>query len=213
MATRKSDALLGLCGIVAPIFFVLTVVVASAFYPGYSHLTQAISELGGVDSPNPMIQNANFFLVGLLIVAFAFGLHRSIGSGKGSALGPTLLGIFGAVTVAQGFLPCDSGCEWVSTVGSLHNSTGLGSFLAVVAGIFVLSRRLLTDPDWEPYSAYSVITAVAGIVALISWIGIAKAARVESLNGVLQRVFVAIILLWIEIMAIRMFSLLRRSSA
>ncbi len=86
---------LSICGIAAPIIFAILMTVAGFLYEGYSHATQAGSELGGVEAQYPIVQNASFFIVGILFTTFAFGLHRGIGDGKGSRLGPVLVGIFG----------------------------------------------------------------------------------------------------------------------
>ncbi len=208
---NNAQKLLAVCGIAAPIIFAILMIVAGFLYEGYSHATQALSELGGVEAQYPIVQNANFFVFGILTVAFAFGLHRGIGDGQGSRLGPILVGIFGIITVAQAFLPCDPGCDFKSLIGALHNLTGLNSFLALCVGILVTSRRLKGDPNWQSYRGYSLITGVAALVSLVAWIGISKAAGVDAVNGVLQRVFIGIVFLWIEVVAIRLFRLSRRS--
>ncbi|MEE9202181.1 MAG: DUF998 domain-containing protein, partial [Dehalococcoidia bacterium] len=142
--------LLALCGIAAPIIFAVLVVVGGFIYEGYSHATQAISELGGVEAQYPIIQNVNFFVLGILVVAFAVGLHRGIGGGRGSRLGPVLVGVFGVVAgIGNAFLPCDAGCDFQSLTGTMHNLTGLGGFVALIAGIFLISRRLKGDPRWH----------------------------------------------------------------
>jgi hypothetical protein len=209
--SRNSQIMLSVCGIAAPVVFSLLLIVAGTQYAGYSHMTQAISELGGVDAARPLIQNANFFIAGVLVVAFTIGLHRNLGS-RLSALGASLVGAFGLVMVAHAFLPCDSGCEFVSTVGSVHNVTGLAGFLSAIAGVFVISRTFGVDPAWQSHRAYSVITAVAGLASLVLWIALAKVARIQILNGVLQRVFAAMIFMWIEVVAVRLFVLSRRAA-
>jgi len=209
--SRNSQIMLSVCGVAAPIVFSLLVIVAGTQYAGYSHMTQGISELGGVDAARPLIQDANFFMAGVLIVAFTIGLHRNLGS-RLSALGASLVGAFGLVMVAHSFLPCDSGCEFVSTVGSVHNVTGMAGFLSAIAGVFVISRTFGVDPTWKSYRAYSVITAVAGLASLVLWIALAKVARIQILNGVLQRVFAATIFMWIEVVAVRLFVLSRRAA-
>lgn len=105
-----------------------------------SHVTQAISELGGVEAQNPLIQNVNFFTSGVVIAAFALGLYRNLYGAARSALGTALVGGFGLVAVAHAFLRCDAGCEFVSTVGTLHNVTGLAGFVSVITGVFLISR-------------------------------------------------------------------------
>jgi len=36
----------------------------------------------------------------------------------------------------------------VSTVGSVHNVTGLAGFLSAIAGVFLISRTFGVDPNW-----------------------------------------------------------------
>lgn len=205
---------LALCGIAAPIVFVILVTVGGFIYEGYSHAIQAVSELGGVEAQYPLLQNTNFFVIGVLFIAFAFGLHRGIGGGRGSTLGPVLVGLFGVSSgLANAFLPCDPGCEFQSITGTMHNLTGLGGFIAAIAGIFVISRRLRGDPHWHSFHRFSWITGVAALVSLLLWIGVAKAAEIDSVNGLLQRLFIAVWFIWVEVMALRLFSLSRRSPA
>src|SRR3990170_1860649 len=89
--------LLAICGIIGPIFFTTVVVTLALLRPGYSHLAQAISELGEVGAPNAIVQDINFIMLGLLTLAFAFGLHRGIGARRGSKIGPALLAVFAVV--------------------------------------------------------------------------------------------------------------------
>lgn len=209
---NSTMGLLALCGIAAPIVFVTLVTFAAFLYPGYSHITQAVSELGGVEAKNPLIQNINFFLLGVLILAFAVGLHQGIDGGRGSKLGPVLMGFFGVSSgVANAVLPCDAGCEFQSLTGTLHNVTGLAGFLAAIVGMFVISRRLGQDLHWRSYQRYTLVSAAAALISLLLWIGVAKAAGVGSVNGVLQRLFIGVWLLWIEVTAIKLFWLSRRS--
>ena len=137
---------LALCGVAAPIVFGILATVARFTYQGYSHGTQAVSELGGVEAQYPLLQNANFFVIGVLFIAFAFGLYRGLGGGRGSTLGPVLVSIFGvSAGTGNAFLPCDPGCEFQSLTGTMHNLTGLGGFIAAIAGIFVISARIRGD--------------------------------------------------------------------
>ena len=64
-------------------------IIAGVLYEDYNHATQAVSDLGGVEAQYPIVQDANFFIVGIIFVAFTFGLHRGIDNAKGSRLGPT----------------------------------------------------------------------------------------------------------------------------
>ena len=208
---NNSIQYLALCGIAAPIVVAILVTVSGFIYEGYSHVTQAVSELGGVEAQYPLLQNANFFVMAVLFIAFAFGLHRGIGGGSGSILGPVLVGGFGfSAALGNAFLPCDPGCEFQTLTGTLHNLTGLGGFISAIAGIFVISRRIKRDPDWQSIYSFSWIAGIAVLFTLLLWIGIAKAAEVDSLNGLLQRLFVLAWFVWVEVMALRLFRISRR---
>jgi len=93
----------------------------------------------------------------------------------------------------------------------LHNVAGLTGFVAAIAGMFVISRRIILDSYWQVLYRFSWIFGIAALVSLVLWIGVAKAAEVCSVNGVLQRLFIGVRFIWVEVMAIRLFSLSSRS--
>ena len=203
---------LAICGISGPVIFAILVTISGSLYEGYSHLTQAVSELGGAGAQYPEVQNWNFLILGILVMAFALGLHR--GNVGGRKLGPVLIGVFGVSSgLANSVLPCDLGCEFQTLTGTLHNVTGLVGFVSAIAGIFVISRGLKGDPFWRRFHRFSLVVGFATLVSLLLWIGVAKAAEVDSLNGLLQRLFIGFWFLWVEVIAIRLFQLSRQSLA
>jgi hypothetical protein len=68
---RRAAAL----GIGSPVVFVLLVIVMGFIHPGYSHLTNFISDLGALDAPMPYVQRLNFFQFGMGITALAWALY------------------------------------------------------------------------------------------------------------------------------------------
>src|SRR5258707_939540 len=65
-------------GVGGPILFVLVFTLAGFLRPGYSPLSQAVSDLGV--GPNAWLQNANFVVFGLLLIAFAIGFYQGMRS-------------------------------------------------------------------------------------------------------------------------------------
>lgn len=211
---ERTLKVLALCGISGPIIFAILVTVAGFLYQDYSHLSQAISELGGVGAEYPLIQNANFLIIGVFIIALAYGLHRGNVGGQRPTLGPVLIGLFGVSSgILNAVFPCDPGCEFHSLTGTLHNVTGLAGFIAAITGMLVISKRLQGDTNWHNLSRFSLVAGVAALVSLLVWIGVGEAAEVESVNGLLQRLFVGVWFVWVEVMAIRLFQLSRQTSA
>ena len=186
---------LTVCGLAAPILFTIGVVFASSQYPGYSHLTQAISELGGVDAPSPQIQALNFCLAGILTIAFSIGLRTNTRLRTAAMC----LGAFGLMMIAHGLLPCDAGCAFVTWAGTAHNLFGIPGFLAGITGVWLCGRQA---PNGA-YRAFSFASAGLALAGFVLWIALAKAAELPWANGSLQRGFVAVLLVWMFVTACR----------
>jgi len=91
--------------------------------------------------------------------------------------------------------------------GLMHNATGLASFVAFVTGIFLVSTRFRHNPQLKAFFIPSRIAAVAAFIALVLWIAIGRIAGVESVNGLLQRLFVGIVLAWTGLASILIWRL------
>ncbi len=191
------------CGIASPILFVTLLLVAGLLRPGYSHVTQPISELGQIGTPNAIIQDANFVLTGLLIIPFAVGLHRGIDQGRGSKIGPTLLLVFAVTGVLVGTI--------FPLPDPLHVPVSLIGFIAMIIGIFAIYRRLRRAGQWQGYGSYSLATG-AVLVVLFFLTGIGGQGILAPWFGLLQRLFAAPLFLWIEVIALRLYMLPNRSS-
>ncbi len=195
-----------LCGVIAPILFTLIVTILGFLRPSYSHVSNTISELGSPGAPNAIVQDANFLVNGLLITAFAFGLRRGIPAAK-SSRGPALIGALGVVSfVGNAFLPISGAGSAATTTQAIidvtHISTAIAGFIAFIIATFVFSRLFRKDSMWQGYGTYSRVSGVLATIFLLSFI-LAEAAQ-SNLIGVIQRLFVGVMLLWIEVMAIRL---------
>jgi len=200
---EKHQKILAICGIIAPIIFAIIVIIAGLLRPDYSHLTNFVSELGAVGAPNAIMQRINFVLVGILIVAFTFGLHRGIGEGKGSIIGPLLIAIFGLSAVVSGIFSTDP-IQPGSFSDTMHSmSSAIGSTAAIIA-FFIIPIRLEQDILWRRYRYLSIVIAVVAIVVSVVGTGL---LGVLGAPGLAQRLFMAVLFLWIEVMAIRLFQI------
>jgi len=205
MSPTYSDRLvrpLALCGVTGPVLMLVLWTLASLMRPGYNQLNQYGSELG--TGPNAIIMNANFVVTGLLITAFAVGLFRNIKGGRWPGIGSTLLGIFGVAEATGGFFPCDPSCPIAAQSLSqlAHYVDAVVAFVALAFAPLLVSRGLNHDSYWQGYRPYSLITGVAAI-GLFS---IFSAASLGYLGfvGLLQRLFLAVPFVWIEVMATKL---------
>lgn len=200
-------SVLAFCGIIGPIIYAIVLIILGLLRPGYSHITQSMSELGEVGGPNAFIMNTiGFPLLGLLLVAFAFGLHRGISEGKGSILGPSLVVLSGVGLVGSGIFPCDQGCVDVTIISKIHSISATIAAFAMIFAAFAISYRVRNDHLWEDYHLYSLLT---GVVTAI----VASAYMVfEPWLGVFQRLSMGLSLLWIAVIAIQLLRLSLQSN-
>ena len=194
--------LLALCGVTAPVLMLALWTLASLMRPGYNQLNQYGSELG--TGPNAIIMNANFFLTGLLIMAFAAGLFRNVHGGRWAGTGSTLLAVFGASEAAGGFFPCDPGCPIAAQSFSqlAHNVDAVIAFVALALAPLLVSMGLKHDSYWQRYQSYSLVTGLAtiGLFSIFSTASLGYLGFV----GLLQRLFLAVPFVWIEVMATKL---------
>ncbi|MAG36921.1 MAG: hypothetical protein CL878_11860 [Dehalococcoidia bacterium] len=204
---------LALCGVAAPILFIATFTVLGMFRDDYSPIKHFVSELGATGVQNAAAQNANFVVTGLLIMSFAVGLFRAIGSNKRAKIAAGLVVSTGAGLAGSGIFPGDRlPVPPEPSVSALLHYTFAGlAFLAIVSAILVFSRSLPRSEPWLTFRRYSLITGVvASGLLVLTWLSVPSASGIPSLQqwaGLFQRLFAVTWLLWVAVMAIRLFRL------
>jgi len=202
--THPWPAALASCGVLAPLVYSGAVIVASRKVPAFDHLKNFISELGAIGAPGAYVMNLVGFLgYGILILAFALALHRGIHRETGSWLGPGVLAVYGVGYIALAFSPCDPGCQ-AATPPSLHHRLHFLLsdliLLAAILGPFTLYARMARDPVWRSLApATLVLPGVAWLFAEVSGVGVSGALR--------QRLWLLLMFIWIEVVAVRLFRL------
>jgi len=190
----SEQRLFALGGVIVPILFTGVVIIVGLLHPGYSHVSQTISELGEVGAPYATIMNANIGVSGLLFIAFAYGLHKGIGDGKGSKVGPILVAISGGFRIGVAVFPLPS---------PLHMPIAVAGFITIMIAPLVISRRLKQDSRWQGYRLYSLATGVTAVILFLALL----AGQGGPWYGALQRIFLAPLFIWIEVMAIHLLRL------
>ena len=209
--TIQNDSLtrlLAICGIVGPILFIVVILVFGLLRPGYDPIRQQMSELGEVGAPNAIAFNmAAYFLLGLLMIAFAFGLHRGISEGKGSKLVPILIAVSGVGWVGASFFRCDAGCVNESVTGRMHGLTGMIAVFPLLIAPLAILPRLKKDNRWQSYRPFSLIMGALAVTLFCVLFSTAVSPAQEPYGGLMQRLTFYTPLLWIEVMAIRLLRL------
>ena len=180
-----------ICGLLAPVTFVAGLVLGDLAQPdAFSPANDNISDVGAQTADQAWLYNqiaAN--LNGLLIVAFALGLWRALGSGWLARLGVLGLAILGVTRFLEGFLRLDCRgmddvCENTSLQADAHGiESGIASalFFLVPPLLAFAFRRL---PEWRDLWLPTLLAVPVVIAAsvLFSIIGNGAAVRAASIT-------------------------------
>ena len=193
-----------LCGVIAPVLFAGLVAVEGSLVRGYSHVSQPISDLGAyaLYGSYALVQDANFWIFGVLVVLLAFGLSRSP-AGSRAITAP--MGVFGAMIFLAGVFP-DQPSPWP---GAAHGLVSVAAFISIIASQFFAWRRWgrsgTEGAIWDSVSKFSAMTFALSVLMFILY-GILGQPG-SAIGGLVQRVFLAVPWIWVEGVSVKFFRL------
>ncbi len=194
-------ALLG-AGILIPFWLFLGVALTARAYPGYSHLDQAMSQLGAIGAPTHSFSAwMNNFPLGVMFVLFAIGVARRFKASPMALLSAALILIHGLASFTAGYFSCDQGCAPVqpSVSQQSHNLAGLVMFISLtLAGALwtFLGKSLLSSARFAMFSAICVVLAIVTVMLM------AMALADGHLFGLYQRLNYGVSVIWIASLAV-----------
>ncbi len=217
-ASRRANrlgvlAVLAICG---QVFFVAVVALLPLFRPDYSSVDEPISRL--LLGPYGYVQSGALFAAGLGSILLAVGLRRATRGESGSLLGCSLIGLWGLGFALAGIILTDGQGKPLESAWVFHAVVAAAAFVSAPAGILVLSRIFAQDARWSSFYPLSLALGFAAVVALIDvvavWNGLATlaedigpAARRFQGLGVIQRVLIGTVILWMILAAARLRSI------
>jgi hypothetical protein len=152
----------------------------------FSPANDDISDIGAQTADQAWIYNqiaSN--LCGLLILGFALGLWRALGSGWLARLGVAGLAVIGVTRFLEGFLRLDcrgmdAGCENTSWQADAHRiESGIAAALIFLVPP-VLAFAFRTRPEWRPLWLPSLFAVPATIAAQVAFSVIGDGAAVRA---------------------------------
>lgn len=188
----------GIALIVGPVTFVLAMGVEQAIRPGFSDLSNTISELG-VDIHGwsyAWMFAASIIILGLLTLVASYGLIRVLV--RPAWAGAILLALSGFGCIGVGIFNEDA--YFVE-----HSIFALDQFVTSGLAVLFLAPVLAKDPRWGPN--YAKLSRVCGIVIVISLVLFVVGAGGPDYYGLVERAIVAPALLWSVIAGLRLWHL------
>jgi hypothetical membrane protein len=193
-----------------PIAFTAAWLLGGLVQDEYSVRQEDISALAAMDAQYAWIMITGFVVLGVGTVALAAGLASTLRY-PSAVIGSVLLMIAGIGLAVAGLARNDCSSELpacaaradaseVSWHHQVHDNVSLIIFLALIAAPLVFARAFGRDDRWRPLRSYSILTGLLGF-ALLALYMIGSAG---TWNGLVQRVFVSVLFLWIAVLGFRL---------
>jgi hypothetical protein len=200
-ARRRAAAVpsvLALAGIVGPVLFVVVLLAQDLLRSDYDPLAAATAD--PMIGPWGWVQQANFVVLGLLLMAFAVGLHRGVWAAGPGVAAPAIVALSGLGLVVAGFFPMtEDASDLVSAIRGVNNAIFA---VSVGVGLVVMSWRFVRDVRWRGLADYAAATGVAWFV--IARITGAVAESGEAPYGLMRRAMLAIWLSCVVVLALKL---------
>jgi len=188
------DVMLPYTGIIASIWLIVGIYLASLFYPNYSHTKQFCSELGAFGSPTQKLSPAiNNYPLGLLFVLYGYYLITLDSADiTFSSIGIMVI-VHGICTWVCGYFPMDADpyTKTPSTSCKIHTWSGLIMLLSFVAAPLIVTFS----------SNYPTTLRVLSMMCVVGCIffsyKLAKALEHQTIPGVHQRLSYGFQILWL----------------
>ena len=196
-----------IAGIVGPALFALVVIALTVIQYDFMLRIgwQPIADPAGAWpsglalGPYGWAQSLNFAVSGLLLVVFALGLHRGVAGSP--RIGPALLLLSGIAMTLMTFETDPIIRSGPRTLhGWVHDLAFVLFVVSLVPSFFFLWRRMKRDLLWRSYSRYTLITGLLATPLLL-------------LPGPTYYVSFALVLAWLEVLALRLWAVSGRQAA
>jgi hypothetical membrane protein len=193
-----------------PIAFTAAWLLGGLVQDEYSVRQEDISALAAMDAQYAWIMITGFVVLGVGTVALAAGLASTLRY-PSAVIGSVLLMIAGIGLAVAGLARNDCSSELpacaaradageVSWHHQVHDNVSLIIFLALIAAPLVFARAFGRDDRWRPLRSYSILTGLLGFALLVLYM----IASAGTWNGLVQRVFVSVLFLWIAVLGFRL---------
>jgi len=189
-----------------PAMYIFLYILGGALRPGYSHISDSVSELLSPGAPNKTLLSIIHITYALLHILFGIGILQFVQGSEHRApiarIGAWMIIAVGVATIGTAIFPQDATGTPATIPGQVHKILVFGallpfSFLSTLL-IGIWFKRTGIFPGFATYSFISV-----GAIVLIGGIG---GAMVETpFAGLGERIAAITIHQWLFVLALKLF--------
>lgn len=174
----------------------LMVVVAGAFTPGYSHVSQFISELGAREAHREWgVRFLGFLPLGLISLGFCVFAFLTLPRSRNTFLGLVGLVLFDLGYLVAAVFPCDPGCRSSEPSFSqmVHNAAGLLGYLLAPGFLLLFASAAKRWPE----ASHLVLGGY--VASFLSLVGLLTLSESSPVAGLSQRLIEGSVLGWVAL--------------
>lgn len=188
-------------GIVAPIFFALSVMVLGAIKPEYNHIYHTMSEIGETVAVTAQAAALVFIVSGLMITVFGYAVQSELRREDKRVWTGVMIMLFGLLDfMGSGLFPVDAGGASTTQIATIHvYATLIGELAAFGMPIWFLRDT----EEIEGRGAHRMFSRWVFWVSipLVAFLGYCVVGHTPGLTdtpiGLAQRLLVGLFLVWI----------------
>ena len=205
MLTQTQIKLGILCGILTPIVWFGSVLLAASFQDGYSHYFNYMSELAARGLHHAYVMRlGGFFITSIMLILYSITFSTTIKyKGKAKTIAFFLLLAHAIFLNGAGVFPCDPGCspENPTCDQNLHDFFGAITIIILPIGIMIWAY-VFSKSSEEWTNKVKVFSYVCGIIGLIAYIAMVISDETRAGTGLFQRLSLGSSYFWILVVSI-----------
>ena len=196
-----------ICGILSSLLYVALNIIVPMQWPAYNSASQTVSELSAIGAPTRMLWIWLCFPYTLLVIAFAWGVWKSGGRNRHLRVAGCLMIAYGALGVIWPFAPMHLR-ETLAAGGKTFSDTVHIALGVVTEVLYLLALGFAASALGKRFRIYSISTFIVlltfGVLTFLDAPGIAT-NQPTPLIGVWERINIGVFLLWVVVLAIRLW--------
>ena len=198
----NARSFLAVAGMAGPLVLIIAEVIAASSAEHYNIVSDSISSLAL--TPMGYVQTIGFLTIGLLTEVFTAGLLFNVRAARGFHLGIVCLVFIGFGMLLIGAFRTDPVGAPDTVDGIIHSIAASIVFWLFPVVSLLMAPSFRRDLHWQGFFRYTLVTSGLALVLVIIVVVLEDST---SWFGLAERICVANMIVWVEVVAIRLFML------
>lgn len=194
------------CGLLSSLWYVTINIIVPVQYPGYSTVSQTVSELSAIEAPTRKLWTLLSLPYSLLVLAFAWGVAQAGGGRQPLRTVSVLLFVYGVSDLLWPLASMHQRPVLAAGGGTLTDTLHIAFSIATVL-LMVLMMGFAAAAFGKSFRLYSVLTLIL-LLGFGALTGVDAPKMVANQPtpwmGVWERISIGVFMIWLMVLAARL---------